>query len=114
MPRASRSRHSASYARLGNGSDEGEDENEIPLLSLPEILGDPEANHNHHKSQNGFAPLKRTFTELQAAVVRFYHLRKIAFFISLYPLVAFLLVGLYLRSAFREPLIKKNPRQMLM
>lgn len=110
MPRASRSRHSASYSRLENGSDEGEDENEVPLLSLPEILGDPEANYNHHKSQNGFAPLKRTFTELQAAAVRFYHLRKIAFIVSLYLLVACLLVGLYLRSPFRKPLVERNSR----
>lgn len=108
MPRASRSRRSASYSRIEIGSDDGEDENEVPLLSIPQIVGDPEPKNNHRKSPDGSASLKRTFTDLQDVILRFYHYQKIAFFISLAVLLfTFFLFGLFLRSVFREPPVQK-------
>jgi len=102
MPRGTKPRPSGQYSRLDNVSDE--DENDAPLLSMEEALGNPEPDHYPHKSRDRFAPHERTFKGFQSAILRFYHLQKIAFLAYLLAvLIAIVFIGIYLRHIFREP-----------
>jgi hypothetical protein len=105
MPLETGPRPSASYSRLEDDSDE--DDNDVPLLSMEEALGDPKFDHHPHRSRDGFnAAHEQIFTKIQHAILRFYHLHKVAFSVCVLAIVlAAVFVGFYLRSLLRKPVL---------